>query len=182
MTDHIMLDLETLSTKPTAVILSIGAVLFTEQGIHEQFYTAIKQPEDLMGSWALDGRFHVEQSTLDWWDKQSPEARLVFTDPKALEIENALDAFTAWIYDVTEDWQQVRMWGNGSSFDNVILSHAYWRCEYKQPWKFYNDRCYRTVKNMYPNVKKRRVGTHHHALDDAVTQAQHLLDTGAYLG
>jgi inhibitor of KinA sporulation pathway (predicted exonuclease) len=43
-------------------------------------------------------------------------------------------------------------------------------------WKFYNNRCYRTLKNL-PAAKgttiDRGTGTHHNALDDAVSQAKH---------
>jgi inhibitor of KinA sporulation pathway (predicted exonuclease) len=44
------------------------------------------------------------------------------------------------------------------------------------PWKFYNDRCYRTLKAMYPHIKMpKRTGTHHNALDDAISQVNHLI-------
>jgi exodeoxyribonuclease VIII len=44
-----------------------------------------------------------------------------------------------------------------------------------QPWRHWNDRCYRTVKSLYPDVKLERVGTHHNAVDDAESQARHLI-------
>ena len=75
------------------------------------------------------------------------------------------------------DKKAVRLWGNGASFDNAILSTAYELCELEtvQPWRFYNDRCYRTVKSLYPEVAMVRTGTYHNALDDAESQALHLL-------
>jgi inhibitor of KinA sporulation pathway (predicted exonuclease) len=45
----------------------------------------------------------------------------------------------------------------------------------KPYYKFWNERCYRTVKNQYPDVKLTRTGTYHNALDDARTQAEHLV-------
>jgi len=65
------------------------------------------------------------------------------------------------------------LWGNGSTFDNVILSNAYRAIGVKQPWDFWNDRCYRTLKSLYPHVKLERSGVAHNALDDAKSQAMH---------
>jgi exodeoxyribonuclease VIII len=42
-------------------------------------------------------------------------------------------------------------------------------------WEFWKDRCYRTIKNCYPDVPFDRRGTHHNALDDARSQALHLI-------
>ena len=67
------------------------------------------------------------------------------------------------------------MWGNGAEFDNVILSQAYKNVEKEVPWQYYNNRCYRTVKNLFPHIEMERVGAHHNALDDAKSQAEHLL-------
>ena len=55
------------------------------------------------------------------------------------------------------------------------LSDAYDRAQLPRPWKYYNDRCYRTVKNLRPDVPMIRGGTHHNALDDAKSQATHLM-------
>jgi exodeoxyribonuclease VIII len=40
------------------------------------------------------------------------------------------------------------MFGNGASFDNVILGEAYKRCGLKVPWNFWNDRCLRTLMDI----------------------------------
>ena len=64
---------------------------------------------------------------------------------------------------------------NGAAFDNVILASAYRRNGTRQPWQFLNDRCYRTMKAQYPAVKMQRNGTHHNAVDDAESQARHLI-------
>ena len=58
---------------------------------------------------------------------------------------------------------------------NIILSEAYQRIGTSAPWPFWKDRCYRTMKNMHPGVQMERAGTHHNALDDAKTQALHLM-------
>ncbi len=46
----------------------------------------------------------------------------------------------------------------------------------EEPWNFWNNRCYRTLKNLHPKIELVRTGVHHHALADAKTQALHLLE------
>ena len=67
------------------------------------------------------------------------------------------------------------VWGNGASFDNVILSQMYRRHQIAQPWKWWNDRCYRTTLAGHPPVNLDFVGTKHNALDDAMHQARTLI-------
>jgi hypothetical protein len=68
-----------------------------------------------------------------------------------------------------------KIWGNGASFDNAILAELYRVAKHPSPWEYWNDRCYRTLKNLYKQVvpPPERKGTHHNALDDAVFQAEH---------
>jgi len=73
------------------------------------------------------------------------------------------------------DSETVRVWGNGSNFDNVILEHTYRLLNIKLAWKNQNDRCFRTLKKIYPEMKIERCGTYHNALDDAITQAKHAI-------
>lgn len=182
---HVMVDLETLSTAPNARIIAIGAVKFEPgEGVYDNYYQAIKTPrlEDLdQIDWIDDDGFHVSKASLQWWKEQTDRAQMVFIDPNAIPIADALDSFTKWVTS-EEPADKIRLWGNGASFDNVILASAYRLCNKEQPWRFWNDRCYRTVKNMYPMIPTQRLGTHHNALDDAATQATHLVATGANIG
>lgn len=41
------------------------------------------------------------------------------------------------------------------------------------PWSHRDDRCYRTLKNLRPDVAFEPYDTHHNALDDAFAQATH---------
>lgn len=175
---HVMLDLETLSTAYNARILAIGAVMFEpDDKIYGKFYQAVKAPPAENGLVPCTDAlgFHISAQTLSWWESQSIEARAVFSDPNAVDIQTALTSFSTWILTAGRV-EDIRLWGNGASFDNVILSTAYQLTGLEQPWKFYNDRCYRTVKNLYPDVPLVRTGTYHNALDDAETQAEHLLN------
>lgn len=156
---HVMLDLETMSFKNHAAIISIGAVQFGKGGIERKFHVAIK-PQCWFG--------HLEPSTIAWWMQQSDEARkAVISGDKTLE--EALDLFAAWL-----PAQLDGMWGNGSDFDNVILENAYSAYNKKLPWTHKVNRCYRTLKNLV-DLPYERSGVHHNALDDAETQAGHAI-------
>jgi len=165
-----MIDLETMGTRPTAPIVSIGAVAFDATGIHDKFYVNV----DLTSAVAAGGI--IDPSTVMWWMSQSDESRaaLLVKDDQ-YSVVGALSALSAW-----GDWGKVTgVWGNGATFDNVILRETYYRAAVPCPWPFWNDRCYRTIKTIYPNVELVRSGTHHNALDDARTQAEHLIAINA---
>jgi hypothetical protein len=72
--------------------------------------------------------------------------------------------------------QDVLVWSNGASFDIPILNSAFNDVNVAAPWKFYNERCYRTMKNLYPDVPYARAegSVAHNALHDARDQARHL--------
>jgi len=161
---HIMVDLETMGTRPDAPIISIGAVKFDTRGIESEFYRNVDLQTSIDGGAVLDAR------TVQWWMQQSDEARAALTG-EAESLSVVLYQFREWMKPHNIDG----VWGNGASFDNVILTEAYRRLNMEPPWPFYIDRCYRTVKNLYPAVKIDRKGTHHNALDDAKSQAEHLL-------
>jgi exodeoxyribonuclease VIII len=91
---------------------------------------------------------------------------------KGVSLIAALEEFNAWI----GDGNNTKVWGNGASFDNAILAHAYGKTRMTLPWKFWNDRCYRTVKALNPQVAMQESGVAHHALDDARKQAIHLIE------
>lgn len=169
--NDIMVDLETLDTRPTAVILSIGACLVnwrTGEPTHP-FYAVV----DLASS--REAGLTESQATMDWWSRQSAEARSVFTDPSAVSLQQALTGFAVYLQEF--DQKKVRIWGNGSDFDNVIMANAYDALGFDAPWRFYNNRCFRTVKNVFADriQEPDRAGVYHNALDDALHQARILL-------
>lgn len=170
MTNDVMADIETLGTGSNAVMISIGAVRFdpaTKQ-ITDRFYTRV-DPQSCM-----DAGLTVTGSTILWWLQQSQEARDQFKGALP-SLKMALDGFTAWMKKMPG---KHRVWGNGATFDNVILTNAYAALKMERPWGYTDDRCYRTIKALYPDVAKPSgtglVG--HRADHDAEYQAIHLMD------
>lgn len=171
-----MCDLETLSTRPGGVIISIGATKFDENGSYgEPFYTRI-DPKS-----SMNAGFSIDADTILWWMRQSDEARADF-QKESFHVSHALQKFAQWCdnEDAKErdncNCANIELWGNGANFDNAILKAAYDKLNLEAPWDFWSDRCYRTMKAMYPHIKMpKRVGTHHNALDDAISQVNHLI-------
>lgn len=180
MFDKIMLDLETLGTGSNAAIVAIGAVAmdFSQKAVHTtRFYVVIDE---------ADARTNgdVDESTVKWWSTQGVEARRIFDDPDVARITSlqAIGMFADWVRMHGGNGRKGEMWGNGADFDNVILMNLYRRLGFQQPWGLYNNRCYRTLKSLYPDFKAVRTGTHHNAVDDAETQAKHLFEILTKLG
>lgn len=161
----VMLDLETMGNGSNSAIVAIGAVRFANGKITNEFYEIV----DLQS--CVDAGLEIDAGTVIWWMQQSDEARKQITR-KGLMLDDVLLRFSDWM----NHWVEPKVWGCGAAFDNVILSNAYKKLGMEVPWKFWNDRCYRTIKAEFPNVPVDRVGTHHNALDDAKTQAVHLID------
>lgn len=165
---HIMVDLETLGTRPGSVIVSIGACRVTKGEPADPFYCVID-----VGS-SKEAGFTVDEDTQRWWDRQSIEARSIFSDPNAVTAVKGLSDFADYLRQFGS--ASVQLWGNGSDFDNVLLIAAYNILGSPAPWKFYNNRCFRTMKQMFGDGLQfpERQGTHHNALDDAMHQARML--------
>jgi len=167
--ENIMLDLETMSTTPNAAIISIGAVKFDmDLGLIERFYRVV----DLESCKEKD--FHIDDSTVKWWSKQSDIARKEVagegTTP-AIPLKYALKQFRDWM-----GKGNVQIWGNGSDFDNVILANAFRKYGVNNAWDYRQNRCYRTMVASFPNIEMKMVGTYHKADDDAIYQAEYLME------
>jgi len=190
---NLMIDIETLSTQPDAAILTIGAVFFDPLAgtIGPTFYERIR-PED-----AVVGR-HVSGETLAWWMVQPDAARQEVMGGN-LSLFDALRSLTHFIATQCPDhhpdiglplrwsWPDLKVWANGSSFDIVILEHAYRSINHPTfitPWTYRAARDVRTILTL-PDVDKPPrdpASIQHHALDDAIYQAQCIISAYRQLG
>lgn len=168
-----MVDLETFGTKPGSVICSIGAVKFnTGKGIYEEFYKRIDIESCVKAGLTFDS------TAILWWMDQSDDARKELLNTDRLLLSEALSGFSYWcLYNEhgKRAESDIVIWGNGALMDNNLLSVAYDKCALSKPWTYKGDRCYRTVKELYPDIKIESSGILHHALNDAKSQANHLL-------
>jgi exodeoxyribonuclease VIII len=164
-----MVDLETMGTDPYSPVIAIGAVRFHlgQTKSYEPFYQAITLES------AMAVGLRPSAQTITWWMAQSEQARTLFKTEDAVALPLALDAFTDWLNSRPDN-----LWGNSAAFDLGLLKDAYKACGKEVPWQFYRERCYRTLKGLpgMQQYKLKRVGTHHNALDDAISQAVHCRD------
>lgn len=180
---HIMLDLETLDTASSAVVISIGAVAFDPRTstLGDRFY--VETTEDIAAQQAR-GRT-ISGDTVRWWMQQDVLAKRVFSE--SIDGVDRLDTFEALsrfgLFVAANGDRDVELWGNGADFDNIILGSLYDAFGLRKPWSYSRNRCYRTMKNIGIGPRKPQVreGVHHNALDDAITQAVHLQEIFACL-
>ena len=110
-----MLDLETLSTRPDATILTFGACKFSPYKQHEivdGIYFRINVDEQI-----ILGR-HVDENTIAWWGQQADDVR-----EEALGEGNrvSLDEFTRELNRFIVGCDNI--WAQGPVFDIVILEN-----------------------------------------------------------
>ncbi|WP_393969280.1 3'-5' exonuclease [Kluyvera intermedia] len=175
MNNHLMIDLETMGTKPNAPIVSIGAVFFEPSSgeLGADFYRAVNLKS------AVNGGAVPDADTIMWWMKQSEEARAAICDKDAIAISAALIKLNTFIRDNT-DSGKVQVWGNGATFDNVILRASYDREFIPCIWHFANDRDVRTIVELgkqigiNPRHEIPFEGDKHNSLADAKHQAKYV--------
>jgi len=160
---HIMLDLETLGSTPGSVILSIGAVEFTDKVLKNQFYRGITISSSLRAG------LTINPDTYEWWGSQHPEAqREAFFPESPYGLDESLFSFAGYIDSDT------CVWARGPDFDCVLLAAAYQKVNIRRPWKFHNTRDVRTILalgNIEPSINPHK----HNALADATCQAQDVI-------
>lgn len=163
-TIDVMVDLETPGKRAGCGILSIGACTFKED---KTFIANISRIS------YLDAGLKEDQDTLNWWDKQDRNVYdQAFNGKTPLVI--ALGNFSDWLSSLGVPKAKVYVWGNSAKFDLGILEAAYAACDMKYPIDYRNERCYRTLKNLYFNIKPMEfAGNKHDALHDALNQAEH---------
>lgn len=182
-----MVDIETLGTTDTSVILSIGAILFNphtddplenEEGeiIAPSFYRVIHKETQI-------GRT-INRDTENWWNHPDrAEALKQITDYEdKVHLVQALDDLWEFMSGKATGHKVLKGWGCAPSFDQKIIGNAMVGTGVKRmkgssadlPIPFYHEMDVRTVETFVFGKKFRsenRVGTYHNAIDDCVTQA-----------
>lgn len=167
---HVMIDLETLGTKPGAVLLSIGAVAFDPftGDMFETYYKSININS------SINLGMHVDGDTMAWWmaaDRTQSARSAAFAGEELLPV--VLGEFTDFLNTVMNPATDgLYLWGHGAAFDPVLLEAAFDHCQLETPWKFYNVRDTRTLFDLARVRVERNEAEHHHALHDAVAQAK----------
>lgn len=153
---HFMVDIETLSLRPNALITEIGAAgIFEDVSLHLNCYDE-------------SAVFDVDPETVKW-----RMARKLTWDAQAMSIREAIEAFNGWI-ETNAKGREPFLWCKGTDFDLTILRFAYDFLGLKTPWKYNNTRDMRTVLSFFPEHKIPEEMKPHKGLADAWNQCAQL--------
>lgn len=167
--NDLMIDLETLGTTPETPVISIGATFFDveKKQLGVNFYMALDVNEQIKHGRKPTG------DTIKWWLGQEDAAKRVFHE-KAKHPTDVLHLFAKWIKSVNP---KTYVWGNGSTFDISILEHMFEMYGVECPWSHTKIMDLRTFRRFQGKGAKVVVpGTKHNALDDAIGQAQYVME------
>lgn len=204
---NVMIDLETLSTKTNASIMSIAAVEFNKFSgeTSNTFHIKIDPSE-----WGKNDR-DIDGNTVKWWLQQDKNAiETLCENPRdgyatlksALERlsmfiqacdntyfvkdEKQIEVFNGWsgendILVIPEDDEKrrVTVWGNGATMDITILQSAYEYFGMKTPWEYWAVNDVRTIVDLKPEIKRNTEfqGVKHNPIDDCKHQIEYLSKT-----
>lgn len=174
---HLMVDMETMGNSPDAPIVSIGAVFFDPStgNTGAEFYQVVSLESSMSFGMKPDA------STIQWWLKQSSEARSAILVDEAMGLLETLELLADFIAENAANGSHtVQLWGNGCSFDNVILRRAYALTDTPFTVPFWNDRDVRTMVELgksvgiNPRFDIPFEGDMHNALSDARHQVKYV--------
>ena len=122
---NIGVDLETLSTLPTAAIISIAAKEFTLEASDTEGHWAQFKVNINATSCALSG-YHIEEETCRWWTERDQNAKESILNGVVKDIREGLKMFREWVLDLKEHHKAdaVHVWMQGTDFDGSILRYA----------------------------------------------------------
>ena len=154
---NVVIDIESLSLQPNAVILSIGAVAENA----EKFYQELDWKSQLKTR-------HVDATTCMWWGNQ-PKDDCPLNGGWSLR-ESMFD-LKDWLEPYGED---VVIWARGPQFDIVVLENAFREVGAPIPWNYKNIRDVRTALSLSSIPMLFEPKKKHNALYDAIADMQNL--------
>ncbi|WP_324271118.1 3'-5' exoribonuclease (plasmid) [Enterobacter hormaechei] len=189
---RIMIDKESLSTKPNAAFISLSAVVMDfdakspQESLLNRFNMYVKI--DSAFAYAESGAGHIDPQTIMWWFRQCDAARMDQANgqDEARDMRDVLVAFKNWVKDVANLYgvhhDRIEMWSCGPMQDQNWLEHA-WRDTFPNrpvsanpPWPWWGVRCGRSFLSTFYKVKEgvANEGTLHVGIDDCCNQARKL--------
>ena len=140
----LMIDIETLGTRPDSVIMTVGAVLFDpEDSSRGQKIVCIRPRIDEQISMGRS----IEHPTLEWWSTQNPKIwRDAICAADRTGVRNSLSV----LGDFADGADLI--WAYGPQFDIVMLESLYRQTGERPPWDYHQIRDCRTVTGLLENM------------------------------
>lgn len=165
MTTAVMLDLETLGTRPDCAIMTLGAVKFNPYNIDSDPGPGIYLKMDLEEQLIM-GRT-VDDGTIEWWARQDAQVRTeAWEGGDRSSIQDLKQELNRFLVGVDEIWCQ------GPVFDIAILEDLYRSQKWGFPWNFWQIRDSRTLFKVVNYRLESGRDQAHNALLDCVYQAE----------
>lgn len=158
-----MIDLETMGITSTAVILTIGAVIFDPKGTSIQDRIELRptmEDQEALGR-------TIDESTLKWWSNQNAAAQEeAFSDRDRIPFKEAMEKLHKFC------WNRNNVWSHGAAFDVVLMETSWQSLGMQPPWLFHTVRDTRTLFDITGvSLKDGGYVTTHRAVEDAARQA-----------
>lgn len=185
---HVAIDTETLGFSDTAVILSIGVCPFRFEEKDLSFDDLIKRSyfAKLAVGPQKQLKRNADRSTLEWWNKQSDEAKQYSfnkngneKDPKDVLLELKI-----FLSESGYNWDSSYVFERGMGFDSNKIQTLYNQYELTSPFNFWRAREIRTINDLVADVSNGKWELpdgnpknfiEHHALHDACLDAYKLI-------
>lgn len=139
----VSVDIETWGLRPGCAIRSIGAVVMNAatqlpaEGF-DPFMVNITTESCVKAGLTLD------PATVEWWDKQSDAAKAAVS-LGAIDLDVALDLFSAWYENETPPVDDLPAYGNGKEIDICMVESAYKAVGQTAPWSWRTTADVRTL-------------------------------------
>lgn len=179
------MDIETLSTRANAVVLSIGICFFDDE-TWQPFEEIVENGIEVFFD-QKEQRFVNRQesaSTLQWWTEQGEKAQRCLNPKKSIHPREFYEVFDDFCQDrnvnINHVTKNVRWWVRGPHFDISIMDDMFADFNVTPPWKYYKVRDIRTWLECHgfeDNAKlpKPKTMIPHNALHDAAFDAYMML-------
>lgn len=170
----LMIDIETLSLRPTAQVTQIG---YCAANLRTGEYLILP-----INIWVAPHGGHIDMGTVAWWMRQSNEARLavfgaeskLLTPAEAfVELQTAYD----YLQSQGEDQNSATVWGSPAMFDLPILTNMWAGLPKEKPWRYNMERDLMTLYKMLDptGTLRSEAAIAHDAASDAKAQMDNLI-------
>ena len=160
----LMLDIETLGTRPGCVVLTLGAVKFNPHNSTQYGETLYIRPS-IDEQTAMDRE--IQEDTAAWWETQATDVKEeALSNDNRISLSQTVQQLNKFCVGVNQ------MWAQGPAFDFVILENLYRSLGEPTPWNFWQIRDSRTLFGALGDPRIKGKAGLHNALEDSISQAQ----------